>query len=46
MEKLVSNINVRLSLNDMEKLRKKADKYKLPISSFVRMEITKNLKSL
>ena len=45
MEKLVSNINVRLSLNDMEELRKKADKHKLPVSSFVRMEITKNLKS-
>jgi len=46
MEKLVSNINVRLSLKDMDRLRERADKYKLPISSFVRMEITKNLQSL
>tara|TARA_R100000773_G_C4120777_1_gene56359 strand:+ start:176 stop:316 length:141 start_codon:yes stop_codon:yes gene_type:complete len=46
MERLVSNINVRLSKRDMDKLKEKADKYQLPLSSFVRMEITKNLQSL
>lgn len=41
--KLVSNVNFRLRLEDMEKLRNQADQLQLPVSSYIRMKLTKEL---
>jgi len=43
--KLVSTVNFRLRLEDMEKLRNQADELQLPVSSYIRMKLTKELKT-
>ena len=43
--KLVSNVNFQLRLEDMKKLRDQADELQLPVSRYIRMKLTKGLKT-
>jgi predicted DNA binding CopG/RHH family protein len=38
-------INVRLNSNDLDVLAEKAKQNRMPISTYIRSELTKNLKS-
>jgi len=40
---LVSNVNVRLNLDDMKKLRSAAQELRIPVSTYCRTKLTKDL---
>jgi predicted DNA binding CopG/RHH family protein len=44
MNKLVRNINIRVSQKDIKELEKKASKKRVAVSTFCRMELIKILK--
>ena len=41
---LVTNVNVRLNLDDMKKLKSEAKKLRVPVSTYCRTKLTKDLK--
>ena len=41
---LVTNVNVRLNLDDMKKLKNEAKKLRVPVSTYCRTKLTKDLK--
>ena len=44
--RLVSNINVRLSLDDMNAIRHKAEKLRMPVSTYCRIKLTEHIQEL
>jgi|GEM_PF-3252462 hypothetical protein len=40
---LVTNVSIRLNLDDMEVLRKEARKLRVPVSTYCRTMLTKNI---
>ena len=41
--KLVSNVNIRLNLEDMNVLRTEAEKLRVPVSTYCRTKLTQDL---
>ena len=44
--RLVSNINVRLSLDDMNAIRHEAEKLRMPVSTYCRTKLTEHIQEL
>jgi len=45
-KRLVSNINIRLNLEDIEVLRDEAKKLRVPVSTYCRTKLTQHIKQL
>lgn len=45
-KRLVSNINIRLNLEDMEVLRDEAKKLRVPVSTYCRTKLTQHIEQL
>jgi len=43
---LVSNINIRLNIDDMSVLQEEASKLRLPVSTYCRTKLTQHIKQL
>jgi len=43
---LVSNINIRLNIDDMNVLQKEASKLRVPVSTYCRTKLTQHIKHL
>lgn len=45
-KKLVTNINIRLNLEDMNVLRSEARKLRVPVSTYCRTKLTEHIEQL
>jgi len=45
-QRLVSNVNIRLNLEDMNVLRSEAEKLRVPVSTYCRTKLTQDLKPI
>jgi hypothetical protein len=43
---LVSNINIRLNIDDMSVLQEEASKLRVPVSTYCRTKLTQHIKQL
>ena len=43
---LVSNINIRLNIDDMNVLQEEASKLRVPVSTYCRTKLTQHIKQL
>ena len=43
---LVTNVNVRLNLDDMKKLKNEAKKLRVPVSTYCRTKLTEHIEQL
>ena len=41
---LIENVNIRLSYNDMKILKEKANKMRVPVSTYCRTKLTQDIK--
>jgi len=44
--RLVSNINIRLNLEDMRVLKEEANKLRIPVSTYCRTKLTEHIEQL
>ena len=45
-DRLVSNVNIRLNLEDMNVLKQEASKLRIPLSTYCRTKLTQHIKQL
>ena len=45
-KRLVSNINIRLNLEDMKVLKEEASKLRIPVSTYCRTKLTEHIEHL
>ncbi len=45
-KRLVSNINIRLNLEDMKVLKEEASKLRIPVSTYCRTKLTEHIEQL
>lgn len=44
--RLISNINIRLNLEDMRVLKEEANKLRIPVSTYCRTKLTEHIEQL
>lgn len=45
-DKLISNVNIRLNLEDMNVLKREASKLRIPLSTYCRTKLTEHIQQL
>lgn len=45
-KRLISNINIRLNLEDMKVLKEEASKLRIPVSTYCRTKLTEHIEQL
>lgn len=46
MEKLESWVNIRMDSDDLDNLKKEAEKLRVPVSTYCRVQLTKHVQNL